>query len=211
MNTTLENPGWKLRTEERTDVLKCPGRISGYQPIYIAGGEFANKLTRHVHEDIKHLGVANIMPTVREGYWIPHLRAPVKKVINDCKVCKVFSAQRYGPAATAPLPLNFVWSLEIKGTAMVRTAPMAQEPDLRKYYSTRRTGSPIEVAAVITRRGLRCRLLTISVILFLLLSCGIDVRTGCLVHSFHCELTFQEESLSLKSNRFNFSEILAEV
>lgn len=70
----------------------------------IAGGEFANKLTRHVHEDIKHLGVANIMPTVREGYWIPHLRAPVKKVINDCKVCKVFSAQRYGPAATAPLP-----------------------------------------------------------------------------------------------------------
>ena len=27
----------------------------------------------------------------------------MKKVINDCKVCKVFSAQPYGPAATAPL------------------------------------------------------------------------------------------------------------
>ena len=104
VKTTLENLGWKLGIEESTDVLKCHGRISGYQPIYIAGGEFANKLTRHIHEDIKHLGVANTMPTVREGYWIPHLRAKVKKVINDCKVCKVFSAQRYGPAATAPLP-----------------------------------------------------------------------------------------------------------
>ena len=91
----------ELGPEESTDVQKCHGRISGYQAMYIARGEFANKLTRHVHEDIKHLGVANTMPTVREGHWIPHLRAQVKKVINDCKV---FSAQPYGPAATAPLP-----------------------------------------------------------------------------------------------------------
>ena len=102
MKRTLENPGWKLGTEESTGVLKCYGRISGYQPIYTEGGEFANKLIRHVHEDIKHLGFANTFATVREGYWIPHLRAKVKKVINDCKVYKVFSAQPYRPAATAP-------------------------------------------------------------------------------------------------------------
>ena len=34
---------------------------------HIEGAEFANKLIRHVHEDIKHLGVANTLATVREG------------------------------------------------------------------------------------------------------------------------------------------------
>jgi len=86
MKPTLENPGWKLGTEETTGVLKCHGRISGYQPIYTEGGEFDNKLICHVHEDIKHLLVANTLATVRERYWIPHLRAKVKKVINDCKL-----------------------------------------------------------------------------------------------------------------------------
>ena len=100
----LENPGWKLVAEESTGILKCHGRISGYQPTYIQGGEFANKLLRHVHEDIKHLGVANTMATVRDVYWIPQLRSRVKKVINDCSVCKVFRTQPFGPAATAPLP-----------------------------------------------------------------------------------------------------------
>ena len=47
----LKNPCWKLGTEESTGVLKCYGRISGYQPIYIEEGEFANKLIRHAHKD----------------------------------------------------------------------------------------------------------------------------------------------------------------
>ena len=46
---TLKNPGWKSGTEETTGVLKCPRRISGYQPIYTEGGEFANKLICNVH------------------------------------------------------------------------------------------------------------------------------------------------------------------
>jgi len=48
---TLKNPSWKLGTEESTGVLKCYGRISGYQPIYIEGGEFTNKFIRHAHKD----------------------------------------------------------------------------------------------------------------------------------------------------------------
>lgn len=75
-----------MGTEKSNHVLKCNSRISGYQPIHIEGGEFANKLIRHVHENIKHLGVANTLATVREGHWIPHLRAKVKKVINDWKL-----------------------------------------------------------------------------------------------------------------------------
>ena len=52
----FENPGWKLGTEETTGVLKCHGRISGYQPRYTEGGEFANKLICHVYKDMKTTG-----------------------------------------------------------------------------------------------------------------------------------------------------------
>ena len=52
----FENPGWKLGTEETTGFLKCHGRISGYQPRYTEGGEFANKLICHVYKDMKATG-----------------------------------------------------------------------------------------------------------------------------------------------------------
>ena len=52
----FENLGWKLGTEETTGVLKCHGRISGYQLRYPEGGEFANKLICHVHKDMKATG-----------------------------------------------------------------------------------------------------------------------------------------------------------
>ena len=67
----IESPTWKLVTEENTGIFKCKGRIPGYQPTYIEGGVFADKLIRHIHEDIKHLGVASTMAAVREEWWIP--------------------------------------------------------------------------------------------------------------------------------------------
>ena len=100
----LESPCWKLVTEESTGILKCKGRIPGYQPTYIEGGVFADKLIRHIHNDIKHLGVASTMAAVREEWWIPQLRSKVKKIINSCYLCKVISAQPYRPTETAALP-----------------------------------------------------------------------------------------------------------
>ena len=55
--TRYQEPGLKLVTEENTGIFKCKGRIPGYQPTYIEGGVFADKLIRHIHEDTKHLGV----------------------------------------------------------------------------------------------------------------------------------------------------------
>ena len=100
----LENPGWRIVKDEVTNVFRCKGRIPGYEPTYIEGGEFAKKLIRHVHEEIKHLGIANTMATIRENWWIPKLRSKVKRVINTCNVCKVYSARPYGLTATADLP-----------------------------------------------------------------------------------------------------------
>ena len=104
MNPSLEVPGWNLVKDEDTNILKCKGRIPGYEPTYIEGGVFAEKLIRHVHEEIKHLGIANTMVAIREQSWIPKLRSKVKKVINSCNVCKIYRAKPYGTSATAGLP-----------------------------------------------------------------------------------------------------------
>ena len=74
----IESPSWKLVTEEKTGIFKCKERIPGYQPTYIEEGVFADKLIRHFHEDIKHLGVTSTMTAVREEWWIPRLRSKVR-------------------------------------------------------------------------------------------------------------------------------------
>ena len=51
-----------------------------------------------------HLGVASTMAFIRENWWIPQLRAKVKKVIPNCNFCKVFSAKPFTATATAQLP-----------------------------------------------------------------------------------------------------------
>ena len=57
-----------------------------------------------VHSEIKHLGVANTMAEIRKEWWIPKLRSKVKKMVNACNVCKVFSTKPYRATATAGMP-----------------------------------------------------------------------------------------------------------
>ena len=52
-----------------------------------------------------HMGVTHTMGTLRETWWIPKMRSPVKNVIRNCNVCKVFSAKPFSNQETAPLPL----------------------------------------------------------------------------------------------------------
>ncbi|XP_048575296.1 uncharacterized protein LOC116604510 [Nematostella vectensis] len=100
----LQSPGWEVIKDEQRGVLKCKGRISGYEPIYVDDRAFVDKLVQHVHHQVSHLGVANTMSEIREKWWIPKLRSRVKKVINECNLCKVFRAKPYGPSPTADLP-----------------------------------------------------------------------------------------------------------
>jgi len=101
----LQAPGWDLVKDNR-NILRCSGRIPDYNPIYVEGGLFGEKLIAHAHEQIMHLGVANTMANVRNERWIPKLRSKVKKVINQCNTCKVFSTKPYGSTTTAAIP-NF--------------------------------------------------------------------------------------------------------
>ena len=101
---SLQSPGWKLVEDEDTGVLKCEGRVKGYRPTYLPGGPLAEKLVAHVHNQVMHLGVASTMASVRESWWIPKLRARVKKTIKRCNVCKVFSTRPYEAPPTSALP-----------------------------------------------------------------------------------------------------------
>ena len=100
---SLQAPGWDL-VKDSKNILRCSGRIPAYNPIYIEGGLFGEKLIAHAHEQIMHLGVANTMAQVRTEWWIPRLRSKVKKVINQCNICKVFSTKPYGSTTTAAMP-----------------------------------------------------------------------------------------------------------
>ena len=75
----LEKPGWKLVKDEKTNILKCIGRLQNYRPMYFEKGLFAQKLVRHVHERLMHLGTASTMAAIREQWWISKLRSLVKR------------------------------------------------------------------------------------------------------------------------------------
>ena len=90
--------------DKETGVLKCIGRIPGYRPTYLEDCLLTQKVIRHIHSEIKHLGVSNTMAEIRKKWWIPKLRSKMKKMVNTCNACKVFSTKPYGDTATADMP-----------------------------------------------------------------------------------------------------------
>ena len=103
MSSELKTPGWEVVREGGSGLLKCKGRIPGYQPVYLEG-DFADKLIWHTHNKIYHFGIANTMAALRENWWIPKLRSKVKRIINECNACKAYRVKPYGRTATAELP-----------------------------------------------------------------------------------------------------------
>jgi hypothetical protein len=104
VNPELQAPGWRIVEDEVTIVLKCKGRVPGCEPIHLDGGLFVEKLIAHTHSKIKHFGVANTMAALREQWWIPRLRSKVKKIINNCNICKLYSTKPYGSPLTRTCP-----------------------------------------------------------------------------------------------------------
>jgi hypothetical protein len=102
----------EIRTEmtvekDETGLVRCIGRIQGYQPIFIPReSTLARRLIEHCHLQSLHGGVAATMSKVREKFWIPKLRSIVKSVIHKCNLCKRYRVKPMDPPTTAPLP-NF--------------------------------------------------------------------------------------------------------
>ena len=97
-------PSFKLVKDEETGILKRYGTIHNYRPMYLEDDVLVEKLIRYVHEQNNHLGIAHTMADLREDWWIPHMRARVKKQIRNCNTCKVYSTKPYGATTTASLP-----------------------------------------------------------------------------------------------------------
>jgi len=120
-----ETPGWKLIKDEKTGIVKCLGRIQGYQPIYLEKSPFTDKLIRHVHRQVMHMGVASTMGALRGTWWIPKMRTMVKKEIRNCNVCKVFTAKPFDAPETAALPtFRTVQSLPFQYTGVDFIGPL---------------------------------------------------------------------------------------
>ena len=82
-------------------ILVCKGRIQGSYPTYLPhNAPFTKKLVQRVHCETLPGGVGLTMAAVREQYWVPRLRALVKKVRVECWGCKRFRAR----AVTSPVP-----------------------------------------------------------------------------------------------------------
>lgn len=64
---TTERPGWKVSHDEETKILKCVGRIRGYEPTYLENKVFAQKLIRHTHEQGMHYFGKRKQDGSREG------------------------------------------------------------------------------------------------------------------------------------------------
>ena len=72
-------------------IYVCQGRIQGEYPIYLPPKHLVSmKIVERAHLCTLHGGIGLTMSKVRDDYWIPTLRSPVKKVIAKCYGCKRF-------------------------------------------------------------------------------------------------------------------------
>ena len=84
----------RLNLQKNTEnIYVCKGRIQGDYPVYLPSNHLLSKMiVEQAHIQTLHGGVTLTMSKVREEYWIPKLRALVKKVIGQCCGCKRFHA-----------------------------------------------------------------------------------------------------------------------
>ena len=82
--------------EDFNPLLRVGGRIDGAAICYDAKHRMFipqdHQLCRLVimdcHKKLNHEGTEHVRNELRLLYWIPHSRSTVRKVLNDCSVCK---------------------------------------------------------------------------------------------------------------------------
>ena len=81
---------------DESDILRVGGRIDGAAICYDAKHPMIipqdHQLCRLVimdcHKKLNHEGTEHVRNELRLLYWMPHSRSTVRKVLNDCSVCK---------------------------------------------------------------------------------------------------------------------------
>ena len=80
------------------NIIRSKGRLDNCSyfshevndPILLPKGSHLTELyIWYFHDQAKHLGVGTTVNFVRKnGFWIPHIRTVVRKVIHKCILCK---------------------------------------------------------------------------------------------------------------------------
>ena len=85
------NPGLDAQGELRVNG-RGQRRVSeptmGQKIILPRNHVVAERIVRHVHHFIGHLGRKHVIAKLREDFWIPQIRVLVRSVLNRCVRCK---------------------------------------------------------------------------------------------------------------------------
>ena len=90
-------------------VLRCKGRIEhanlefdSKHPILLPSKHpFVDLIIRDTHTRVKHSGIRDTLTTIRERFWVLRGRQTVKRILNQCVVCRRADGV---PFATPPSP-----------------------------------------------------------------------------------------------------------
>ena len=94
------------------DIIRCKGRIANADlpystkfPIYLpANSYFTQLFIKDAHDEVYHKKVTATLTQVRTEYWMPRGRQIVKKVISNCRLCRLYDSSPYKPSAAPDLP-----------------------------------------------------------------------------------------------------------
>ena len=96
---------------DKEGIIRCYGRLTStdgtqtiIDPIILPKNHhFTSLIIKHYHIKLMHAGVSHTLAELRQEFWIPHGRNQVRKVLNNCVICRRFNG---GPFR---LPNMSVW------------------------------------------------------------------------------------------------------
>ena len=97
---------------DKHGLLRCGGRLSYANlseaarfPILLPPKErLTFMIIERIHRKTLHSGVSQTLSEIRHKFWIPHGRATVCKVLNECRVCRKLEGGPYKLPYMASLP-----------------------------------------------------------------------------------------------------------
>ena len=106
---------WKIQLNlfiDNDGLVRCKGRIGEAPlpydtryPIFLTKDcRFSELLIHQAHAAVGHNGCRDILTYLRRNYWIPKCRNFIRKLVQDCKLCKRFEGKPLAYPSSPDLP-----------------------------------------------------------------------------------------------------------
>ena len=98
--------------QDNHGILRCQGRIHDSPlpfdtkfPILLPKNNvFTGLVVLESHKNVGHNKTRNTLDEIRSQYWIPQGRSLVKKLINECSICRLFEGKHCAYPEQPKLP-----------------------------------------------------------------------------------------------------------